>query len=766
MVKQLSKGALSALLLLLLQLSTVGANELVDYSLADFKQSYREVTALEQRLAASDMDAEQIWKESEQLRQQAKECIRIKEEEISKLSADLNLLGDQSKGEDQTVQLAKRDLSVQLKSNEHLLTSCRLLLVKSEALLRQLKALQKQNQASALESQHKTLFTRLTLQAMDELQAYLLAQPLRLQGMGVTQLSVTMLLAAAVVGVLLLWFALRIQKRVLNGFAPPGEEGDHRPRQLMLTALSHHLPALLPLLFLALFWVAVYQVQQLWFFEATVVVLLLAYVLIRGIVKATLIPVTQGDYYLPFPQQSARSLGRAIMWVVTIGVIWGGLINLPYQQPVPDLLIILIRLGMISTLVFGLMWLLATLFSIQQRGGSTLLRLTGMLALLGIILLELIGYRNLADYLLLGMVGTIFVTSVGWLISFLLLSLINGIEVGRYQWQKRLQLGAEEVVPGLFWLRLFIIILVVIAVVTALLQVWQVSIAQQSALVGYFFEGFSVGATTLVPARIFMAIAVFAVMLSAIAWLKRKMESNWLRRSRMEAGARNSIVAISGYLAGAIAIIVAMSMAGVDFGNLAIIAGALSVGIGFGLQNIINNFVSGLILLFERPIRRGDWIVVNGTEGVVENINIRSTLIRTFDRADVIVPNSELISGQVVNWMLKDRRGRVKVPVGVAYGTDLQLVKEILLDIANQRSEVVLDGSVTLPKVVFLSFGDSALLLELRFYIADVDKRVDVMSEVNFEIDRLFAQHQIEIPFPQRDLHLRSVAEGVVLKTG
>ncbi|MEJ2686549.1 MAG: mechanosensitive ion channel [Gammaproteobacteria bacterium] len=196
-------------------------------------------------------------------------------------------------------------------------------------------------------------------------------------------------------------------------------------------------------------------------------------------------------------------------------------------------------------------------------------------------------------------------------------------------------------------------------------------------------------------------------------------------------------------------------MAGLEYKNLAIIAGALSVGIGFGLQNIVNNFVSGLILLFERPIRTGDWIVVGSTEGYVKRIRIRSTQIQTFDRADVIVPNSELISTQVTNWMLYDLRGRVRVPVGVAYGSDTALVKQLLLEAGGAHPQVITDGSAPEPVVLFLEFGDSSLNFELRIYIREIDMRLAVVSDLNFAIDAAFREHGVEIPFPQRDVHVR-----------
>jgi len=168
-----------------------------------------------------------------------------------------------------------------------------------------------------------------------------------------------------------------------------------------------------------------------------------------------------------------------------------------------------------------------------------------------------------------------------------------------------------------------------------------------------------------------------------------------------------------------------------------------------------NNFISGLILLFERPIRTGDWIVVGNTEGHVRRISIRSTQIETFDRADVILPNSDLISGAVTNWMLHDPHGRVRVPVGVSYGSDTQRVKEILLRVAREHPLVIHgSGVVPDPYVWFLSFGDSALNFELYAFVRDVSKRLTVLSDLNFAIDVAFREAGIQIPFPQRDLHI------------
>ena len=181
---------------------------------------------------------------------------------------------------------------------------------------------------------------------------------------------------------------------------------------------------------------------------------------------------------------------------------------------------------------------------------------------------------------------------------------------------------------------------------------------------------------------------------------------------------------------------------------------ALSVGIGFGLQSIANNFVSGLILLFERPVRVGDVIQISGDWAEIKNIGIRATTVQTFDRADRIIPNGNLISNEVTNWTLTNRQIRLIIPVGVAYGSDVDRVTQTLLACAQTNPEVEKRPA---PKVLFLNFGESTLDFELRVYVADFDHRIDVRSALHHQIDRSFREAGIEIAFPQRDLHVRSV---------
>lgn len=269
-------------------------------------------------------------------------------------------------------------------------------------------------------------------------------------------------------------------------------------------------------------------------------------------------------------------------------------------------------------------------------------------------------------------------------------------------------------------------------------------------------DGFNLGTISISISSILQAMIVFGMLISIAKLIKNK-----LGQERQPVGVtanygKEAIAAIFWYSSVVTAALVSLSIAGFSVQNLALVAGAFSVGIGFGLQNIVSNFVSGLILLIERPIKRGDWIVTGNTEGIVQNVNIRATQIQTFDRADIIIPNSDLITTQVTNWMLNDRIGRLRLKVGVAYGSDTEKVKSILTSLANEHPKTISDNDDYPCQVLFVAFGDSSLNFEVRVFLHNISDLPLVQSELNYQIDQAFRKNNIEIPFPQRDLHIRS----------
>jgi len=260
------------------------------------------------------------------------------------------------------------------------------------------------------------------------------------------------------------------------------------------------------------------------------------------------------------------------------------------------------------------------------------------------------------------------------------------------------------------------------------------------------------GNITLGSVLAFWAILILGFALSTA--LRFLLREEVLRRLHLKRGIPELISTTLHYLLLLLVFLFAISAGGVALNKFTVITGALGVGVGFGLQNIINNFVSGLILQFERPIRLNDVLDVDGTTGTVTRIGIRSSTVQTFQGAEVIIPNANFISGKVINWTLSEAKRRIDLPVGVAYGTDPKLVKEMLERPAIQHPDVLTSPE---PEAFFMDFGDSALNFELRFWMMQDSNTVKVKSEVALEVMRLLDEAGIEIPFPQRDLRLRSV---------
>ena len=254
-------------------------------------------------------------------------------------------------------------------------------------------------------------------------------------------------------------------------------------------------------------------------------------------------------------------------------------------------------------------------------------------------------------------------------------------------------------------------------------------------------------------------VYAFVVLLitHAVTRLSRSfLLTRFLANSGIQAGLQESIVKVTVYTIWVFGILLSLNVLGFSTASMAVGLGALGIGLGFGLQNIFNNFVSGLILLFERPIQVGDALEINGVWGVVRKINVRSTVVQTWDNASLIIPNSEFVSSQVTNWSFQDMRLRRKIEVGVAYGSDVQLVRQTLLEVAENHPRVLKDPA---PDVLFIDFSDSALLFRLRIWTT-VDVSLSTETDLRFEIDRLFRERKILIPFPQRDVHMYSTVES------
>jgi len=376
-------------------------------------------------------------------------------------------------------------------------------------------------------------------------------------------------------------------------------------------------------------------------------------------------------------------------------------------------------------------------------GGATMLL---------VFLTQVAGYVALSNHLFDVLIKTVFLGLIAWMIDLVAHGAIEMLFESEIIRKSKL----VDKHYKLFIKRseLIVDVLVVFMAVSNMLYVWGLFDNASHAAVailalGFSFQGLKITIGLLVSAVVALYIALFA------SWMIQTiLNEEVYPRKKVDRGVGISINRLISYAFVVVGISMAFSTLGIGMQNLTVIIGALGVGIGFGLQNIVNNFASGLILLFERSIKVGDVVQVNGEWGLIKNLGLRATVVETFDRSEMIVPNSDLVSATVTNWTLTDRQVRLIVPVRVAYGSDVDLVTRILNQIAQDNPVIM---KFPAPSVLFLNFGASSLDFELRCWVADIDNRLTIKNEINREIDRLFREHNIEIPFSQHDLHIRSI---------
>jgi small-conductance mechanosensitive channel len=308
-------------------------------------------------------------------------------------------------------------------------------------------------------------------------------------------------------------------------------------------------------------------------------------------------------------------------------------------------------------------------------------------------------------------------------------------------------------------------VLAVAAWVYATLWVFGIAGSLRTWLVGLLGAQLSVGALSISLGDVLVLVLTIWLSFALARFVNFILEEDVFPRTRLARGVPYAISSLVRYTLIFLGFLVALAAAGIELGKLTVIAGGLGVGIGFGLQNVVNNFVSGLILLFERPVQVGDVVQIASQNlwGEIRRIGIRASVIHTWDGAEVMVPNGQLISDAVTNWTLSDRHRRVEVNVGVEYGTDAQRVIDLLLEVARAHPQVL---ETPPPRAFFLSFGDSALEFVLRGWIADFNEGFVVRSELGVAVQRALAEAEIGVPFPQRDLHLRSVSPTAVSELG
>ncbi|TPI52340.1 MULTISPECIES: mechanosensitive ion channel family protein [unclassified Mesorhizobium] len=411
----------------------------------------------------------------------------------------------------------------------------------------------------------------------------------------------------------------------------------------------------------------------------------------------------------------------------------------------------------VATIVVGIILILmAMLRPFKARDGSwrpwpAWLRYLALALGLFTIIAALLGYIGLALFVSLQVVvtGTALVTAY---IGFLSAQAIGdegafaNTSVGRwlsanssYEDTALDQLGLVVSVA--------INVMIVLVFLPLILLMWGFQPGDIQAWAYKLATGINIGSVTISVTGILSGIVVFIIGYFLTRWFQGWLDGSVMARGKVDTGVRNSIRLAVGYAGVALAALIGISAAGIDLSSLALVAGALSLGIGFGLQNVVSNFVSGLILLAERPFKVGDWIVAGDISGTVKKISVRATEIETFQRQSVILPNSNLINNAVGNWTHRNKLGRIDIKVGVAYGSDVKQVHAVLLEIARGHPLVLKNPE---PFVLFSNFGPAALEFEIRLFLADVMNGNIVQNDIRFTVLETFSDQHIEIPSTPR----------------
>lgn len=386
------------------------------------------------------------------------------------------------------------------------------------------------------------------------------------------------------------------------------------------------------------------------------------------------------------------------------------------------------------------------------HGMAIILRVIGSV----LIFVAMIGYVGLARFI----AGQLVITSA--VLATIYLGILLGRAVSSQEifpetflsrfLERRFKFGEVALDQAALVAGLAIYAFALLTGIPLILLSWGFHIQDLETFAFRLFTSIKLGNITISLVGIFAGVLFFAGGYLVTRWFQRWLDGNVMARGQIDMGVRNSVKTGIGYLGVAVAAIIGISAAGIDLSSLALVASALSVGIGFGLQNIVSNFVSGLILLVERPFKVGDWIVSGTSEGIVKRISVRATEIETFRKQSIIVPNSELINASLGNWTHRNRLTRAEIPVSVSYDDDPQKVMDILLELVHEVPKVLRNPE---PHVEFLRFGAFSLDFEMRFYLADLSDGMPIKNNLRIAILKRFKEEGIGIPYPTQELTIR-----------
>ena len=359
-------------------------------------------------------------------------------------------------------------------------------------------------------------------------------------------------------------------------------------------------------------------------------------------------------------------------------------------------------------------------------------------------ILSLFGYIRLSEYIINRSIISVIVIGIFYIFDKLIRGLFHRILLLRF-WIRTFRINRRTLVKAEFWFGLLFTPIIWVITVLVLLAVWGVSVDLLLARVKSFLVGFNIDGIHISITSILLGLLSFFILISLFKILKNSFINGKLSKIEMDSGVRNSIVSSISFLGFIISGLIAIAVMGGSLSSITIIAGALSFGVGLGLQNMVSNLAAGMIILWERPIKIGDWVIINGQEGIVRKINIRSTELETWDKSAVIIPNSDIIAKSLINYTYYGRTGRIIVKISVDYKSNITQVQQTLLEIAASTPDVL---TLPAPSVSFTNLGENSLEFQLNCYTADVFKRSAISNDLRKKIVNRFQDLKINIPYP------------------
>lgn len=686
------------------------------------------------------------------LQKKARACVSATQDEINRLNMALALPSSNMSNSDISRQKAIAHLDKRKNELDYLQAECQLFLLHSQETVSKLNTIQRHLIASLLFSRSASVWENLNaLPALQDVTTQFdTALFFKKTGIQYFNHSNSLIFCGLIlIGVLLSW----IIRKVSIGFIRLKE------KSLFFTntfsTLYHYVYALLTAVISSAFFVFISWPFLLSTYLAQLSILAVIYILSLIVVRSLFYPPLHAKAFIPFPEPIPQLLAKRLFYLLTLISIFYVFYILFREQtispPVPELgmtlFITLLNINLIS-----IIWLVTHIPKLfyDWKYFRNFLSLLFDSILVIVLFAEWLGYHLFAVFLVKNIAASIALIFIAWILQITLLKGIHHV-INKKSIHHLLGIRPDKHIQELFILQPTLLVLIWGSATALILKVWVLSEAYFNNFMLAIMNGFSVAGLFIVPSRILLALVIFVLLGLSIRGIKSYVTRH--SPSYVEGG-QVTIGTIVGYVGFLIILLITLVIAGVNFTGLAIIAGALSVGIGFGLQGIANNFISGIILLIENPIRPGDRIQVGDVEGFVKRIRLRATQITTLRRSDIFIPNSELISKNVTNFMFRNTLWRIVCGVGVAYGSNIDFVKEILLQVAAKHPGVIQD-SADKPQVFFRKFNDSSLFFELSCLIHDVNKRYHIESELNFAIANAFKENEITIAYPQQDVHIK-----------